>query len=266
MMGIAEQLSFLPGAGYFGPARVVERDEETGRVRILLGLARDTENIRRAWATPAMPHSFQLKWGDTVLAAGDNDNFYIIGILKGSAKDRLTLTSGAMAEVAESPEEEKLKVYSKEGGLIFEYDAKTGKSRVDIPAGDLEFVAKDGNIDFISEKDIRFFSKNSIDLKSHMMGMTADVGEVDIGHTQYSGKTLSGRIDTVKLVMKRMETIAENMIETAQNVYRTVAKLSQLKTGRLRTLVQETSQFKSKKAFFKADEDFKIKGDKIHLG
>ena len=31
MMGIAEKLNFIPGAGYFGPARVVETDEETGR-------------------------------------------------------------------------------------------------------------------------------------------------------------------------------------------------------------------------------------------
>ncbi len=266
MMGIAEKLNFIPGAGYFGPGRVVEIDEETGRVRILFGLPRDAENIRRVWAVPAMPHSYQLKWGDTVLVAGDNDTFYIIGILGVSAKDRLTLTSGARAEVAGSPEEEKLKVFSKEGGLIFEYDAKTGKSRVDIPTGDLELVTKDGNIDFISEKDIRFFSKNSIDLNSRKMGMNADLGEVHIGHTQYTGKTLSGRIDAAKLVMKRVETIAETMIETAKNVYRTVEKLSQLKTGRLRTLVKETSQFKSKKAFFKADEDFKIKGDKIHLG
>ncbi len=266
MMGIAEKLNFIPGAAYFGPARVVEIDEETGRVRILFGLARDTENIRRVWAAPAMPHSYQFKWGDTVLAAGDNDNFYIIGILGGSAKDRLTLTSGARAEVAESPEEEKLKVFSKEGGLIFEYDAKTGKSRVDIPVGDLEVVTKDGNIDFISEKDIRFFSKNSIDLKSRKMGMTADRGEIHLEDTQYTGKTVAGRIDTVKLVMKRCETIAETMIEKAKNVYRTVEKLSQLKTGRLRTMVKETSQFKSRKAFFKADEDFKIKGDKIHLG
>lgn len=265
-MGIAKKLDFIPGTGYFGPARVLEIDDQTGRVCALLRPARDTENARKIWAQPAIPHSYQLKWGDTVLAAGDNDDFYIIGVLGSSANDRLTLTSGATAEIVESPEEEKLKVFSKQGGLIFEYDAKTGKSRVDIPEGDLELVTKDGNIDFISAKDIRFVSKNSIDIKSRKMGMTADRGEIHIEDTKYTGKTVSGRIDTVKLIVKRLETIAENMIEKAKNVYRTVEKLSQLKTGRLRTLVKETSQFKSKKAFFKADEDFKIKGDKIHLG
>ena len=67
-------------------------------------------------------------------------------------------------------------------------------------------------------------------------------------------------------IVDRLETLAGTVVEKAKNAYRTVERLAQLKTGRMRTLVDETYQFKSKKAFLKSEDDFKIKGDKIHLG
>ena len=60
--------------------------------------------------------------------------------------------------------------------------------------------------------------------------------------------------------------MAESMIEKARNVYRTVEQLSQLKAGRVRTLVASTFFFRTRKAFIHSEEDYKIKAEKIHLG
>ena len=55
-------------------------------------------------------------------------------------------------------------------------------------------------------------------------------------------------------------------MEKARNVYRTADELTQLKTGRLRTVVESSAHFKANAAFFKATEDFNVDGEKINLG
>jgi len=66
--------------------------------------------------------------------------------------------------------------------------------------------------------------------------------------------------------VERFETLAETVIQKAKNVYRTVERLTQLRTARLRTLVDETYQLKSRNAFVKTEEDFKVRADHIYLG
>ncbi len=267
MNNVAEKYSMMPGAGYFGPARILEIDEENGDVYVMLNPAGEGEKPLKTWAKLAIPYVSELKWGENVLVAGGSrDDVYVIGVLEGKPKNQIVLKNGSKAKISEAHEREKLQVFSKEGGLIFEYDEKTGKSRVDIPSGDLEFITADGNIDFVSAKDIRFSSSRSIDMNGRKVGINADRGDFKIGDTAYTGKKLTGKIESIKLILDRCETVAENIIQKSKNVYKTIENLSQLKTGRMRTLVKDISQFKSRKAFFKAEEDFKINGDKIHLG
>ncbi|MDY6843934.1 MAG: DUF3540 domain-containing protein [Thermodesulfobacteriota bacterium] len=272
MFGVARKPAPIPGTGYFGPARVLEIDEERGLFSVLVTRCKDRKNAFKTWARLAIPYPHELHWGETVLVAGETiDDFYVIGLLDVTVNSKvqktdLVLQNGTRAAITGTPDAEQLKVFSQDGGLIFEYDSKTGKSRVDIPEGDLELIAANGNIDFISAQDIRFFSKNSIDMKSETFGLTAQAGELHIEETHYTGKKVVGEVHTARLMVERLETLAGTIMEKAKNVYRTVEKLSQIKAGRMRTLVKETCQFKSKKAFFKAEEDFKIKGEKIHLG
>ena len=302
MSSNVSSLSVMPGTKYFGPARVIEINEANGLVRVLLNHFESTDENCETWARLAIPLSQKLQWGDKILVAGETiDDFYIIGILHNRSLEhekskRLVSKSGAKVEVSGSPDEERLRVYSQHGRLVFEYDPETGKSRVDIPEGDLEISTRSGNIDFKSAKDIRFVSKQSIEmhcpksirmltsdvkgndltavnlesdkisLNSPEIGITSQKGDIRIDETEYTGKKVSGKIKNVKLIMERLESTANTVIEKVKNIYKTVEGLSQLKAGRMRTIVNASWQCKSKKAFLKAEEDFKIKGEKIHLG
>jgi len=272
MKSAAEKFNPIPGAQYLGPGRVLEYDKAEGRVQVLLEQTGSRMKARRAWARLAIPYTYKPSWGDTLLVAGeDPEHFYVIGVLNTQGCEpeperAVVLGNGAMAVVGGPPEGERLRVFSKEGGLIFEYDADTGKSRVDIPAGDLEVTTKEGDIAFTSAKGIRFCSRTAIDMQSPDLGIKARRGDIQIQVAKYQGKQFLGRVKNVRVVMKRLETLADNVIEKAKNVYRTVEGLTQLRTGRLRTLVEATYQLKSKKAFLKADEDFKVKAEKIYLG
>ena len=271
MSNSAEQLELFTEAGYLGPARVIEYEKDEKFVRILLSCASNSKGGRQVTAHLALPYFYEPHWGDTVLAAGNEETFYVIGLLAGhkplTADAReLRLQGGACARVAEFQGEDRLQVFSKAGGLIFEHDAATGKSRVDVPDGDLEFAAPNGNINFVSSEEIRFKSRQKVAMNSPDIDIDANRAHINITETHVTGQKFSGSIDNIRLMIDRMETVVNTVIEKAQNSYRFVEGLSQLRTGRLRTLVKATFQFKSKKAFMKAEDDFKIKGEKIHLG
>jgi len=155
-------------------------------------------------------------------------------------------------------------------------------------AGDIEFVTENGNITFAANKEIMFHGRSigmtsakgiylgvmdtlgklrstltlrqqSMKIDSPEVGLDAERGDFNVEETKYTGKRLLSKVD-------RLESIAGSVIAKARNIYQTVEELSQVRAGRMRTMVTKTFHFKSKKAFVKAEEDYKIKAEKIHLG
>ncbi len=168
-----------------------------------------------------------LAMGQEVLIAGDKpDELYVIGVL----------TPPDVREPAQfnTPPDE----------LHFEYDPKSKKARLSIPSGSLDLVAEAGDINLRAAGNVRIDGE-SLELNSN---------------------ELTVRTKTSRWIADRVETLAGTVVEKTKNAYRSVERLSQLTTGRMRTLVHETYHFKSKRAFLKSEDDFKIKGDKIHLG
>lgn len=238
MIPVYTDINKLTKEGYFGEAGILDFYDGGYRVRIV---SEDPYlNGTQYWAKPATAFPCNLKWGDSVLIAGAGmESLFIIGLINGRAiENSMSLKDGTTVKV-EGHDSETLKVFSKQGEMIFAYDSETKKSSVHIQKGDLEFVTQNGRIDFVASKGIRFFSEHPIEITS---------------------------LENIRLVAKKMETLVETIMEKATNVYRAVEKLTQLKTGRMRTLVEGTSHLITRKAFYKAEEDFKIKGEKIHLG
>ena len=300
MLSIATQTSLLPQTKYFGPAQVIKFSEPDRLV--LLRINEHLDDEFEVWAKSALSVNHAFQFGETVLAAGEDFNeLYIIGLLDQSGQSNteakiLMMEDGTSAKIDKTLDTEKLQLCTKSGELIFEYDAKSGKCRVNIQSGDLEIVTANGNIDFVSEKDIRFFSKQTIEMQSNQeirlqttnaignklstislkhkkmklsstdVDITAQRSQIHIAESKYIGKKFHGRIKNVKLVFGRVESIANTVIEKAENIYKSVKGLTQLKTGRMRTLVESTIHIKGKKVFMKAEEDFKVKAEKIHLG
>ena len=176
MFTISEGISVMQKDRYFGPATVLDVNEDEGLVLLRIeSMEKDIET----WGRIAIPYACKLIYGETVLVAGDDINVvYIIGLLNSKPSEKsneklLNLKNGTYASISGTGESEKFQLCSKSGELIFEYDPETGKSSVNIHSGDLEFVTKNGNINFISEQDIRFMSKQSIEMESrHGIRMT----------------------------------------------------------------------------------------------
>ena len=298
MLSMSENYSWITETRYLGPAHVLEIEGSNNRV--CLGLEVNSE-INEVWAQLAIPTPCQLSAGDKVLAMGNNiDELYIIGILdrvseEAPVEKTLHLSGGSRAQVSGPADEQSIQIYSKKRELLFEYDEKKGKAKVNLETGDIEFVSQKGNINFYAGQDILLSGQavgitgrsgivlgilntlgkiqsaftlkpRQMNLQSPEIEMEAQQGDFQIGKTSFTGKLFSGNVNVVKLNMDRIETVVQTFIQKAKSVYKTVSELSQLKTGRMRTLVESTFHLKSKKIFMKADEDVKVKADKIHLG
>ena len=232
---------------YFGPAVVTEGETSDGRVLVRLGVDGPGPTYT---ARVAVPRGRPLATEQEVLITGDPaGELYVVGTLGAPTSDMaapsvLGTEAGAYATVSAKSDGERLQVYSRRNELLFEYHPGSGQARVNVARGDLELGTEDGDITLKSAGTVR----------------------IDGASIELTGRTLEVRTTHARWIVDRLETVAGTLVEKAKNAYRTVEQLAQLKTGRMRTLVDETYQFKSKRAFLKAEEDFKIKGEQIHLG
>ena len=297
-------------SGYLGPAEVLESNPDE---RFVLIRWHTGGQSCRSWAQAALAFSnYQLHPGDTVLVLSQNlADFYIIGMLHMHQHSRISnrasgvgdgessiarSASGATASVSSTaPSHETLEIHSARGELLFEYEPQSGKARVHVPVGDLEFVAPNGSIAFHSGRDIRFgasaisllsrwgaclgifgadgkvrsaitLEPESVKVKTPELNAEADHANLEISQTHLSGESLTARVGIFHLLCHRFEMLTETLIEKAKNAYRSAEQLSQTQAGRLRTIVRDLCYVKARKAIFKADEDFKVDGDKIHIG
>lgn len=248
MKSTATALPLLSEKPFWNPAHVVEDERDDGTVRVRMDR---TGPMSIMSAHVAVSRTSPLAAGDRVLVAGDSSReLYVIGRLgsfrpEPQAQTILRANDGAFATLSDSEKEPGvLQVYSPRKELVFEYDPISEKVRLNIARGCLELSTEEGDIELKSARNVRIGGR-TIEMDSHELNVKAA---------------------SARWIVEHMETMAGTLVEKARNAYRTVEQLAQLRTGRLRTLVDQTFQFKSRRAFLKSEEDFKIKGEKIHLG
>lgn len=239
--------------------------------------------------------------GDEVLTMTDaGGQAYIVGILacNGDELDaaaRIRMADGAIARLEGPPDNEALRLYSRDNELLIDYQSETGTVIVHAPSGNLEFSADNGSIGFHSAKDIRIdgnhvglnarhdlhlgvqdsthgtgpsmtMKTRKMELIAPVVDLTAQRAQLFLQETRIAGKKLFGRIGDVQFISRKIESVADTVMAKARNMYRTISELSQLKAGRQRTLIEKTSHMKARKTIMKSEQDFKVKAEKIHLG
>jgi hypothetical protein len=250
-------------------------------------------------ARNALTHSYQPTVGDEVLVNGENfRSAFIVGVLNVVGKksvQRVSTGNGALAESREHDGHEVLSVKDKDGYLLFEYDATENKSKLYAAKGDLSLTALEGDIELISGKHIKAKSLGGIMLESATaaqlrvasdeenqssitlsakgmllsskgLGFRAEKAEINIDNSRFKGKTFNAVLDRSKLVVEKIETTANRIIEKAINVYRQVEELQQTRANRVRTMVKGSYQLSSETTYIKAEKHVNIDGEKIHLG
>ncbi|MCP4694848.1 MAG: DUF3540 domain-containing protein [Desulfobacterales bacterium] len=283
---------------YTGPATALSVGASGGAVEVVIDSNRGkTRRVARSALAPGI----RIAPGDEVLVVGDKTGeIYVVGLLTrrnapDAAPERITLPDGAHAEVGRSPGSPGLRVFSKRNELIFEYDSDTGTARIFRETGPLEIGTGEGDILINSGRNVHIRGqgitvkgRTDIDLTAEdapgqektslklgrrkaalsgpEMKFTARRGRFHIQETRYVGERFLGRFALAQLLVGKMETVARSIVTKANDAFNAVKNLTQLKTGRMRVLVDRTCHFKAKTAFMKAKKDYKIDAKKIHLG
>jgi len=232
---------------YFGTAKVIEAEKDDGTVKLLWDKEGSQQTVNGIVATY---RTCPLKMGDQVLLSGESVyQLFVVGIIAkpqpiNLESHEVVASNGVNAKLSRDDESEMLNVYSAEGDLLFCYDVKKNTTRVAIPKGDLQLSSEQGNIELQAAKAVNI-KGSSVNLESKRLAI----------HAPYA-----------QMIFGRLESVSDTIIEGAKNVFRDVKELTQIRTGRMRTFIDETYQLKCNKAAIKADADYKVDADKIHLG
>lgn len=295
MSSTAKLISLPTAAHPIEPALVSGACDREGRVRVRTGGASIDHYARLAVYPPPV-----LSSGDEVLTMTDrHGRMYIVGILscKHAARasgERLYLDDGSVAKIDRGEDGERLKVFNRSNELVIDYHAATNTVNVTSETSDLAFASTTGSIALHAAKDIVLnaprvrldadrdldlrvnavsgsgpalsMKNNHMQLSSPFMDITSQRVRLFFAEAKLTGKALLGRIGEVQFVTRKIESVADSVMAKARNVYRTIAELSQLKAGRQRTLIKNSSHMKARKTILKSEEDFKVKAEKIHLG
>jgi len=243
----ANVLPIVNNTAYFGIAKVLEAEKDDGTVKLLW---EKEGNQQTLIAVVATYRTQSLKMGDQVLLSGESIyQLFVVGIIGKPQpidlpNNEVVTSSGASAKLINTDEQETLNVYSSEGELLFCYDSAKNTTRLTIPKGDLLLSSEEGNIDLHAAKAVN----------------------IDGQSVKFESQRLSIHAPYAQMVFGRLESVSDTIIEGAKNVFRDVKELTQIRTGRMRTFVEDTYQLKCEKATIKADTDYKVDADKIHLG
>lgn len=280
--------------GFTKPAEVTMVSENAIHVRLQNNGA--SFNIN---AELALPIPVEIAEGDQVLVTGSGyETCFIIGLL-GKTRQKLTQftsSNGASAQVhkvtKEAGEEiELLAIKDAQGHLLFEHDAKNNQSKVYTPTGDLSFLAPNGDIKLVSGQNILCESAGALEMNtqhyarltagkqssltlgekglfsdSENLTLKAEHADLRFTQTRYLGEVFNGTVERSKLVAGKLETVAKRIVESAKNVYRKAEQLSQLKSKRVRTIVEKDHVMQSGSVNMTAKDNVRIDGKGIHLG
>lgn len=272
------------------PASVIRTDPESR----IVWIQRDDHDFEPIPARIAIAPPVAIESGDTVLVTGNEDpGMYVIGVLEQPAmhEDRqIELRCGTRVEARGNSGSETIRVISKSGELLFEYDEATRRTSVHLQPGDVEFVAREGTMRFAAEHGIQLSSETTIQVNgkrgvglasehaslmlsshaAHLAGPhvavktpTLDVQAVE---SSFTGRKLLSRIGRVRLITETLEAVFGNVVQKAKNVFRRIGGLDEVHTKHSRTVVEESQHLKAGTVNVKADGDVRIDGEQIHLG
>lgn len=254
------------------------------------------------WAEVALGTGTRPAVGERVLIAKDDGmRYYILGVLAGTshvpaAAECLVARDGSRAERIKEEGEERLRLSDRRGRLLFEYRPDTNSAVLNLPDGDLQIRAPNGNIDLISGRSLRLTAVNRLNmtaseeinlalggkgngavsgiqlarqglaLTSELLKLRAAKSDMVVGSARFRGRRLEATVSRARLVFDQLESIAERVVTRARSFYQVVEKLHHTRAGRLRALVEGTYDVSGHRLILKARNLVKVDGDKIHLG
>ncbi len=276
---------------YLGPGIVMQVEEaDANQVQVALPAA-------EAWveAQVALTGAEAVRRGQRVLVSvTEGGAAYVIGVL-GEARRGVATRDGARAQVVEDEAGERIQLRDGEGCLLFEYDPARKTARVQVPRGDLELLAPEGEVLVGAGKGIRLtgqtvdlaataslralvhdpssggvnslrMGRKGIRMDTEGLRVDARRGRFNVDRSQITGERVDAEVREIRTTAQRIWTTAESVTQRFGSLCRRVKGLFQSRAGRVRSLISGTWHARSDRADLRSEKIFKVDGSKIHLG
>jgi hypothetical protein len=179
----------------------------------------------------------------------------------------LTTHSGATVQVVDAEDGERIEVRDKTNSVLLSVDPATGRVTISSQRGNLALAAPGGDIELHAQGAVRFRGDKEVAIDAgESLQISSKRAAIALCDASYSGTRLRTKITDVKNVVERLETVTDRLFEKAKAAYRQVEELSQLRAGRVRTLVKGSYFVRGETASLEARDDVRIDGNHIHLG
>jgi hypothetical protein len=234
----------------------------------------------------ALPEGTQLVHGDQVVVLSSAHGPIAVARLRRDEAPETRETEHALSDGARvTLGTTQIVVERADGTPLFRYEAGAAHGKVTLASESLELGASAGDLSLTAAGAIRLQSRSlsactgmpghsstlSLEprrarLRADAVELSADAFKLDAHEAELSGDDLQSHFKRARLKVERLETIADSVVSRARNVYQNVQELLQQQAGSLRTLVAGTAQLKAREVAQRAEEAYKIRGEKIHIG
>jgi len=242
----------------------------------------------------ALPVDVHVSPGDEVVVLPSSEGPVAIARLRSPVPDEQAAPATRAGEAAIQPLADGTRVHADatsisveraDGTPLFRYSAEPGRGTVTLSAEALHLAASAGDLTLQAAGEIRMRSR-TLSLKSSMPGADAalEIGprsarlvgralelagetfKLDAAEAELSGGELRSSFKRAVIALDRLESTADVVVSRARNVYQSVQELLQQQAGNLRTLVAGSAQLRAREVTHRAEEAYKIRAEKIHLG
>jgi hypothetical protein len=230
----------------------------------------------------ALPPDVVVAAGDEVVVLPSSEGPVAIARLRSpELPQRQELADGTRVHTGPTS----IAVERADGTPLFHYSAEPGVGTVTLGAESVNIAASAGDLNLSAAGEIRMRSR-TLSLQSSMPGTRSGL-EITPRQTRLSSQSVALQGESFKLeaaeaelkggelrssfkravvTLERLESTADVVVSRARNVYQSVQELLQQQAGSLRTLVVGTAQLKAREVAHRAEQAYKIRAEKIHLG
>jgi hypothetical protein len=193
----------------------------------------------------------------------------------------LRLRNGAEARLVAQGTALELK--SSQGAVLFRYEASEQGSHLHIEADRLSLASLRGDLELSSAANVTVqgqrvslrggatdavavLSADGVELRGRKLHLQSEDAHYEATRSLFRSAQVRAELGDVHVRVERLETVAQQVVQYARNLYQRVEEVAQQRAGTLRMLIDQTWQVRAKRALTRTQETFKVRAETIHLG
>jgi lipopolysaccharide export system protein LptA len=232
----------------------------------------------------ALPAGTTARPGDEVVVLECGAESIAIARVAARAPEQVALRDGTSVEI--DRDATRVSVRRADGSEMFRYEVEAARGTITIEAESLALCASGGDLRLQAAGEVQLsgqrmqarasradgiastwsLTPRRSELHSQRIAWQTEQLDVAAQRTQLSGQELRTVLARAVLQVERVETVSDVVMQTARNVYTHVRELLQERAGSLRTLVDGTAQLRARDIAQRAEDAYKLRAEKIHLG